>query len=339
MAEKPKLAVVLGAGASYDVCPWDDKIGNKDWRPPLVEHMFESPAFHEVLRRYPAAEALMSSIRADMAHMSFERSIRRQRDSADPRVKQQMRFVPVALREFFYGVGQSFVTDAANYSVLIDRTVCRGIRTAFITTNYDTLLERSLTRFENTDFNTEDAYTSSPDWMLAKLHGCATWGIPWEVASPAPTMFSKLPSSDPLPRSDPALIRVGIHNPDLRQEDTLFYPAMVLPADDKKGFMCPPKHLETLVDFLADCPTFLFIGFSSRDEDLLELLSQVLPRPTNAWVVAPDAPQVAARLIENVRQFRTSGPSSPGIRVYPAEFSAYVTSSAGLDSLVTSLVG
>jgi hypothetical protein len=332
MAEKPKLAVILGAGASHDVCPEGDyRIRDRAWQPPLTDGILQAPGFIQALDEHVELQPLLSSIRADLATgMALEESLRRHRDSSDPRVRRQMRFFLPALQRFFYGVGATYTREPANYSVLIERTVCRGIHTAFVTVNYDTLLETSLARIESMGFSTMESYVSSPDWLLAKLHGSAGWGYPWDSSSPPPDLREKLLSADPLPALGPSAITV-LQYGDLRTPQALSYPALALPADDKPGFVCPPQHVEALIQFLADCDNFLFIGFSGKDKDLLDLLAKHASDSATVGVVGKgDVPEVAARIQRGVPQFST-------VYNYGEGFSVYLVHPAGIDALVARL--
>jgi len=338
MPQKPKLAVILGAGASHDVCPHKDMIKDQACQPPLTKQMFDNPAIRTALGAYNELGPLISFVKADLAMgISLEESLRRHRDSSDPRIQRLMRFLPPALYSFFHRVEQEYARDAANYSVLIRATVCADVHTAFITLNYDTLMEMSLRRIASASFDAVESYVAS-DWMLVKLHGSVGWGYPWFRSSPPPPLQGILSSNEPLPSIDPESIVVGIRDVHLQKGDTLHYPAIALPADNKGDFVCPPDHVTALVDFLADCRNFLFIGFSAQDKDLLDMCALHLQRPGWGYVVSPDAEQVADLIRQGVPQLRTTGPSAPGIRTFPGKFSTYVIDSEGLNFLVSSIL-
>lgn len=308
MPERPKLAVVLGAGASHDVCPDADTgtISDPQWRPPIVATMFGRGALDRVLPGHPEAAALMSIIRTEVrAGVTFEESLRRCADSEDPRVQRLVPFVPIALHEFFFRVSNEYTWEAINYSHLIGRTIGQGIQTAYITLNYDTLLEMSLRKITGVTFDSAESYICSPDWILVKLHGSVGWGYPWPTDEWIPNMVMAARSNKP-PERRSEEIQVGLRREMYRNGRTreLFYPALALPVVGKSGFVCPPSHVEALRQFLSDCRDFLFIGFSASDEDLLDLLNETIGNvyPQVAVVTGGDLVEVAQRLVTKLPQ-------------------------------------
>ena len=309
MAQRPKLAVILGAGASHDVCPDAGPIKSPEWRPPLVNTMFQGGTFDIVLENHPEAQALMSSLRTRVrAGDSFEETLRRYLDDSAPYIQRQMAFVPIALHEFFYRVSTNFTTEAINYSHLVNCTVGQGVHTAFVTVNYDTLLEMSLGKITGIYQGTLDSYVSSPDWLLVKLHGSVGWGYPWR-STQRTTSLRIAAQSNELPRRDAAHIRVGLPPGQMYSEDTLFYPALSLPVAGKYGFVCPPSHVEALERFMADCHNFLFVGFSANDQDLLDFLNKTVKQVERLAVVTSQRDLVAVtnRLFEAVPELMRGG--------------------------------
>jgi len=376
MTTRPKLAVILGAGASHDVCPYKGPIKDLRWKPPIVKTMFDGSALDEVLARHPEAAALMSSVRTDVrAGLTFEQSLRAHLSNPNPYVQRQMAFVPIALHEFFYLVSTNFTNEAVNYSHLVNRTIGQGIHTAYITVNYDTLLDTSLSKVTGVAFDSVESYVSSTDWILVKLHGSVGWGYPWDTAEdsgltltedslsllwPAVLtgaidmyrpplslgVLSRVKAlSYPLPAKNPDVIDVGpdpgtfFHQGGSGGGDVC-YPALALPVTGKYGFVCPPSHLEALKAFLADCENFLFIGFSANDQDLLDLLKDTVQNVKSFCVVAGPPPDqaegAASRLLQAVPRFRV--PYPPGTGHFGYGFTVYLEHKEGLDRLVSLLV-
>lgn len=240
-----------------------------EWRPPVVADLFSTKSFDMVLRNYPAAQALMSSVRTEVrSGQPFERAIKSHVQNPNPYVQRQVREVPIALHQFFYRVSHNYTTEAINYSDVLNRTIGNGIETAFITLNYDTLLERSLQKIVGESFRTRDSYVGSKDWLLVKLHGSIDWGYPW-ASSPIPALEAVRQLEPPDRKGE--LIEIGLSG-DLHRENTLYYPAMALPVEGKYGFVCPPDHIARLKGFITDCQAYLFIGCSGSDEDMFEFI-------------------------------------------------------------------
>ena len=323
MPARPKLAVILGAGASHDVCPDSTTIKEGAWSPPIVATMFKSRALDEVLDRHPQAQALMASIRTEVrqGQKGFEESLGYWMQNTSEGIERQLLQVPIALHDYFSQVSENYTKDATNYSHLINCTVPQGIHTAFITFNYDTLLEKSLSNITGNVFGTERAYRSSSDWVLVKLHGSVGWGYPWvgkeefeeflqgigaghfaaayeRIRRVDSTLkpFDEIPAGQ-MPMDGRVLsvfwdkptigndsIHVGISRT-LMLGGILHYPALALPVPDKYQFVCPPAHVEALRTFLEDCENYLFIGFSARDRPFLDFFRQTAKRVKRLGVV------------------------------------------------------
>src|SRR5260370_31413975 len=76
------------------------------------------------------------------------------------------------------------------------------------------------------------------------------------------------------------------------------YPQLVVPVEDPlvKQFVCPKEHEEEARAFIESCQTFLAVGFSARDDDVLELL-QGMPNSSRLIVVGNgDAAAIAERI-------------------------------------------
>ncbi len=347
MAKRPKLAVILGAGASHGVCPaGSGVVKNEFLKPPITETMFNGTALDGVLARHPEAAALMSSVRTEVAaNVPFEESLRRYLDNTNAYIQRQLAFVPIALHTFFFLVSAEYTSEAINYSHLLNRTIGEGIHTAFMTVNYDTLLEMSLTRTTGVVFDSLQSYVSSPDWILVKLHGSVGWGYPWiedghmNMATDIGGDWARnLASHNPPPSRDPDLIRAGRNN-FLYADGRALYPALALPVAGKYGFVCPPSHVSALKTFLADCENYLFIGFSANDQDLLDLLKETVRTARSFFTVTgglhKESQAVAGRLMEAVPQFR--GPYRLGAKHFGLGFTAYLGHREGLDYLVSAL--
>jgi hypothetical protein len=63
-----------------------------------------------------------------------------------------------------------------------------------------------------------------------------------------------------------------------------------------KRFVCPKEHEEEAKAFIGSCQTYVAIGFSGRDDDVLDLL-QGMPRSSRLIVVGNgDAANIAERI-------------------------------------------
>jgi hypothetical protein len=345
----PKLAVILGAGASADVCPTPACVNNQDYRPPLVANLLTSKPFNALLNQHAEAAHILNAIRVEITTegRGFEEALKARWNSADQHIRFNMRFVPLALRKFFFDVSQSYTFQPVNYQALVDKTVGLGIDTAFITVNYDTILERVLAGYRLAEldalaplspyrrgaphftFDSMDSYVSYPRWLLIKLHGSVDWGYRWSTeGDPRGLLFE----SDP-PKGDADSIEVLPNPSELRDGRQAYYPALALPLPDKYGFVCPRAHQLALATFLAECHLFLFVGFSGKDHDLLDLLADTATSVLRFVIVSQgDVEEVKNRICSRVRAFAAVSAYSPTTLAFNDGFSHFVV--RGLDNLV-----
>ena len=307
MDERPKLAVILGAGASHDVCCRDEtKVKTvPELQPPMIETLFKG-AFDEVLRHHPDAQSLLATVRNLMqgqgSKLTFEDALRRQLESDDEDVLRRVRDVPFALHDYFWRVSEEYTSDPINYSDLVNRTAKNGIDTAFVTVNYDTLLEKALSDVTGVEFGEEEEYVQwRKNFMLAKLHGSVGWGYPWTHEAGKANRRRQLSR---LPEFDISCLHVGL-DVSLTYRDSFCYPALALPVPGKGPFICPKLHLAAIEDFLSDCDNYLFIGFSANDTDVLKFLDEHVRHARIVGVIVEKKHRldVEDRLAQGVRVF------------------------------------
>lgn len=345
----PKLAVVLGAGASADVCPSPVCVNNGDYQPPLVSNLLSSTPLNDLLNQHAQAAHILNAIRVEITAegRGLEEALKTRRDSADPHVRVNMRFVPLLLQRFFYDVSNLYTFQPVNYQALVEKTVRLGIHTAFITVNYDTILERVLSGYRLPEldplprigpvnrgaphftFDSSDSYVSYPRWLLIKLHGSVDWGYRWSTGGDP----YYLPFQSEGPEPDPDSIEVVAHPSELRDGAQAYYPALALPLPDKYDFVCPTAHQLALTTFLADCHLFLFVGFSAKDHDLLDLLAATLTSVERFVIVSQgDVEEVKNRICSRVPAFAAVSAYEPTTIAFNEGFSNFVV--RGLDRLV-----
>ena len=347
----PRLAIILGAGASFDCVP---KILGPDiqdlgehrhlikrqvenWQPPIVSKMLGSEAFNRFLNNHLHAADIFNDIRMEISkEISFEKALRSRWESDNEHIRFKMRFVPIALQQFFYRVSESYTDQPANYSAVVSQTVGRGITTAFITVNYDTILDKVLCRFrrgpDGKRLTTVGSYVSEPDWLLVKLHGSVDWG--YRLGAKGGTTEAVV-ATEELRHFGREEIQVLSNPGDLREGPHPFYPALALPVEGKYGFVCPPNHEAKLVAHLQDCRNFLFVGFSARDSDLLECLSENVRRVQRLWIVTgPDDLEDVKERLRSIGPFRRNPVSRQPEHTYTS-FTDFVR--RGLSVLTTQI--
>src|SRR4249919_2343903 len=96
-----RLAVILGAGSSYD-CGFESDV-DPEWRPPLVGQLFanRNSTFNPILSRYRRAESFAHEIRSEVRKgtEAFEKNLGSFAHSPDVNVRRAYAEVPFYLQE------------------------------------------------------------------------------------------------------------------------------------------------------------------------------------------------------------------------------------------------
>lgn len=328
-----RLAVILGAGASYDCVGEATSFVNWDYRPPLTDQLFEPRSvFSSILEHYPGALALASLLRGASNRGGLEGELRKLASSSQAHIRRQFPHVPMYLRELLGEVGVHFTNAPANYQYMVNRLLSDEFdRVALLTLNYDLLLDRCLEISASCEFRSiEDYVPDGANWMLIKLHGSVNWGyrlVDIDNVGVDLSQVVRLTDRRELDRHVNREIEIldGHHQHN-------YYPALSVPIDTEYKHICPPEHLAALRAFLSDCPNFLIIGASGKDQDLHDLLKGRLePSKSKCCVVGANADDARATY------FRITGGSTIWAH-HPlyGEFSDFVLSGK-IDTFLDSL--
>lgn len=295
-----RLAVLIGAGASYNCTSGINDVEQR-LRPPVVNQLFENNAiFNEVLRQYPAAEALSGVIRSRLKKgMALEEILRQLSTSEDFVQRKQVWYVRLYLQHLFYLISDYYVRGGGTYfHTLVKLTQESSYnQVLYMTVNYDLFLDRALSSLYFVKFNDMGSYCQFENhgWMLAKLHGSVNWGQMISNSNPSgrnivqlldsfdadlnlsaevALLPSQLPNTFHLPvmaEQNQQLVSVRTGG----RSDVMYYPALSVPVAGKTDFFIPEAHLERVRSFLDDCTDFLIIGFSGKDLHVVDLFKRV----------------------------------------------------------------
>ena len=274
-----KAAVILGAGASFDISndSWSE---DPTWRPPLTKDLFGDRAkrhFAAHLTSYPGARLLHDDLYPEAVHgsLQLETKLRELFEHDEEVIRQHFKHVPAYLRDVLNMVGASY-QSRGNYTRMLIRLLETGHQVAFIVLNYDNLLERTLKMYDESlySFESLDHYVADGRPVkVFKLHGSVDWGYRlqskarrWHIAV-GESELGSLSNVELLPRPHND-INAGMF------DISWWYPALTAPLAGKRQFVCPPEHTNALAAFLQDCRKYMVIGSSGNDADLLDLLSK-----------------------------------------------------------------
>ena len=345
MATNGKRAlVILGAGASHDLFATPPTNVHDKFLPPLTKDLFgESSLVRETLRLFPGAMTLASSVSIGVAQgRAFEEILAElSLDHSSP-AAEHFREVALYLRELFWLVSENYTNHPVNYDHLTTTLLHQssGIsRVAFVTLNYDLLLDKVLQRGFLGQTGEEDSYISKR-CILVKLHGSVDWVRPVRIEDAEW-------QGENLAMVDRNVHRMTIRRLDVHQRmhgemrvhrernlwdaDHLYYPILSVPLGEY-DFACFPDHVDALKEFLPGCKNLLSIGFSAKDSDLLTLLAgQLSSLSTFCFVAFEGAEEAAERFKDEVPQVE----GAANQLVIPDEFSSFLRT-GGLEAFIES---
>jgi len=276
----PGLAVILGAGASFDCADAEIAATDPEWQPPLVQGLFANrrSSFNPILLKYPKAAALAPQIRmAVQQGTSLEDVLRELEEVPQDAVRRQFWEVPLYLQELLGEVSQRYAPGAGTMFDTLAREIERSKydHVLYLTVNYDRFLERALESLYDVSFDHIDKYVErGRKWALIKLHGSVNWGRRMRNG-----MFNGdgvlTVNGAQLDLEGDITVLSGYQGPHRRRDLAEYYPALAAPLGGKEEFQCPRAHLSVMDERLPDCSGFLFIGFSCLDLHVVKRFAAV----------------------------------------------------------------
>lgn len=336
-AALPKAVVVLGAGASFDVANEGAPVLSPVGRPPLARDLFAGQREHvnAVLRRYPGAQILAQRLGPLIAtgENSVEVELRKFAEHPDDTLRRYFNFIPPYLRDLIFIASETYVEIPSNYVQLAMRLLSDSPhQVAFVSLNYDTLLENALSRYKPKEYTFEHLshyVHPSRQSMVFKVHGSIDWFRPLRPTL-AGTWEASVESFEPHSRVSDELVSVLRPGPEVRDKQhngNFLYPVLTAPLAGKGtgDLVCPSAHLNALKAFLRDCSKYLFVGTSGFDDDLLGFIRENAPSSIVGYHVgAEDIQDSQGRIEAAIPQLRRGVDWS---RRYGNGFKNFVTTS------------
>jgi hypothetical protein len=264
---------------------------------------------------------------------NFEEIFRALLESATRHRKFWPLQVPLYLRELFWRITNGYVQGSTKFDTLVRRVLESNFNEVmFLNLNYDLFLEDAIANYDQYEFSNINSYMPcSRKWRYMKPHGSVNWA---RILENCPTdasgwFFPSRLQEVPVFSSELLLVMWNTHSGDFYVPGGgppgYLYPQLVVPTDRPKDFVCPEAHLETARAFVKNCGHFLVIGFSGRDEHILDFLQGV---PSNScwWIVS----RGDARAIYERFRCRIGSLKSGNAKVYFNDmgFSAFVERAA-----------
>jgi hypothetical protein len=275
------LVVLLGAGSSYDCADEKGATVDPEYRPPLVNDLFERrPTFDAILSHYPGARARADEFQSEIARgQSLEALLRREADLPQVALRRIAWQIPLYLQELLGEVSNHYIqAGSSKFETMVHAIVRSDFeRVVILTVNYDLFVERAVEavighRFEQAS---DYAWTAGTQrWGLIKLHGSANWGRALQVQPPSggQSWLGVLERLVDLSLREPIQVLKGHHDRDRFIGDLFHYPAISLPVTGKTQFVCPKEHLAYALEAIPEATHLLVVGFSAKDDHVLKLL-------------------------------------------------------------------
>lgn len=293
------LIVIVGAGASFDCTP-ETPLGSR--RLPLTAELF-SRNYEDVLERHrrvsAVAPGIEDALRAGDAPVSLERHILEEyRRGGTEEARRVFAAILFYLEDLLSTLSEEANQGSGpvNYKRLSqEAVVSRAIdQVAFISLNYDTILDSWLEAHDTQDIRRiEDYVRADRRWLLLKPHGCVTWrrrahgvfvssnGVAQDDASSIVRAGSRLTPAGQLLRKshtgralDPWTLPGEVNH---RGQVQALVPVIAAPlGPDEDEVLCPDEHIAAFHDrFQAiDAIDVLVIGYSGIDQAVLSMVAQ-----------------------------------------------------------------
>jgi hypothetical protein len=296
------LLVIFGAGASYDSVlhfpppaprsPTQSNFGivetlipprhHEEFRPPLANQLFDDrPLFVQVMQNFAACKPLVNLLRGNV---QVERQLAKFEEEAKtyPIRNRQLAAIRYYLHEMLWNCQVNWMNEhrgITNYVTFVDAIerwrYGNNEQVCFVTFNYDTMLEQSLTELWGVKFDDLGSYTSHPHFKLIKLHGSIDWGL--ELNGNMRNVVPSLLVGASLGGIDVSQhFRKVVHTPMVFENQTYGFPALAIPVEKKSEFVCPPEHLRELADSLPTVTKIITVGWRATEQKFLTMLKKPL---------------------------------------------------------------
>ncbi len=292
------LLVILGAGASFDsidsrLVPLAGRM-----RPPLARDLFAAnDETKEVLNRFPECRPIVPDLRRAVGRgESVEATLQGFVDEAEQYTTRRRHLAAAQfyLQDLLFSSSKEWPPShggVTNYVTLVDRIerwrALHGQAVAYVTFNYDTLLEQACADVYGFSPKSVDDYIADETRPIFKLHGSVNWGR-WVgpefpvrgedgALNPVRTMHRLIEAAGTYTFLDRFEL-MGSPQDVVPQGDAgVLAPVIAVPVQKKTTFVCPASHADLLERLVPTASRVLIIGWRATEETLLAMLADSLP--------------------------------------------------------------
>jgi hypothetical protein len=340
------LLTIFGAGASYDSVDLSvvNSVRNNvnagiSFRPPLANQLFdERREFVSAMNRYPQMSMLVPRLRRasnGKDGRTIEETLRN--IQAEAEVYPQRKSHLLALEFYLADVLETPVNEwiesvgrATNYAELLDQLagISLGSALLFVSFNYDRMLESAISDVLMRRIQDDLGQYLSNDLALIKPHGSVDWVqlLPRENSYPIQgygiSDIIEHAESWNFHEGEIIIRRSGMSNSQFYTAP--WHPAVAIPLDRGKTFVCPPEHIQRLCTDLESVSRILVIGWRATEQHFIDMLAQRLPRDRPLSLCIVDKKEGAVTAHRNLEQALGKIISFRPVELYKEGFSDFV---------------
>jgi len=337
------LLVIFGAGASYDSVPHllppsppsaaqnnfrpvdrREREPHEDSRPPLANQLFDDrKLFVAVMNQYVACKPLINLLRGDV---QVERQLAKFEEDAKtfPPRRSHLAAIRYYLHHMLWNCQENWetyhrgITNHLTFLDAIDRWCYKHQEeVCYVTFNYDTMIERSMSELWGLAFENLDAYISNSHCKLIKLHGSIDWALELKNFPPRATPAEVINDAAELGVSVSEHYRKVVRAPAVFDDGHFGFPALAIPVENKSEFVCPTEHLAALASVLPKVTKIITVGWRATELHFLTMLKKPLTglqRDVDLMVVSGS--NDGAKATANSLAIRESGEKKREFRGY-----------------------
>ena len=356
----PKTAVVVvGAGASAGASHLTSPVAN-DWRPPVVRQLFNwTNASADHFRNHSGADLIRGAFPELANGDEPDLESRLLELSRDPYYSRPFVDVPMFLRDLLLDCGRRCLPGGPEtYATLVGRLLQTGHDVAFVSLNYDNMLEQAVWGFQRDRRNRGlDGYVSENP-LVVKVHGSVDWFWFYPRHDQNPEKFldtmaewnrtNRRPEGQLLVyRSQHSVTAPEEHFLAVRdgryvivgggggsRNPAWAYPALTAPLAGKtrERIIAPRYHLEALQKLQHRNTKYAFIGTNGYDEHVLQMLGEHCSPAINLALVTQttmsEAEAAATRIVDGMRTGQRDGELGARTSIWHEGFREWLRSPA-----------
>lgn len=335
-----KKMFVFGAGASaFSVFKEEiSRFRDFAYSPPIANELF-SKKFQPYIKQYKGVELSLSSLRAfgNDVEGFFEKEWKGINESYNPTVSARHINITYYLRDLFNKISVETINefyDCNLYSLFNDKiqkylSQKRKEKIAFVSFNYDTVLDHYISEFFSTSFNSMTDYVNfnHNPFFLFKPHGSCNWGWKFcdEFIKSTSTNIPDFLYKNQTSFTDLYFNHLGSHNemiyqPSWGREIQLseneigkytvnknkievihtnpehFYPSLLIPYKDKDQMIMPYYHFDLMQWYFNQMEDLYLIGWKGNEASFNTLLKNHIYRLKRIFIVNPFPKEVETNL-------------------------------------------